>query len=93
MHTRIHGAFGIEFGVITDMQHMLRRHANRLGRRAEEARIGLGHAGAGGAQGGLEVPAYANDLHVGIAVGQRHHRPAPGQELQRRQGIELPEKR
>ena len=87
LHAGRQRAHRVLVGIVSHMQHLVRRHTGRAGGDFKNARIGFGHAHLPGADGGVEVRTDAHPVHIGIAVGQRHHRQARTPEGQRGQGI------
>jgi hypothetical protein len=87
LHARGKPPHAIEVRVIAHMQHLVRRHTCRSGRGLENAQIGLGHTGLTGTDRGMEMRSDAHPVHIGIAVGQGHHRVTRAQKSQRRQGV------
>ena len=87
LHAGGQSAHAVQVGVVAHMQHLVRRHARSAGSGFKNPHIGLGHARVAGAHRGPKVLANAHPVHIGVAVGQRHHRQAGAPESQRRQGV------
>ncbi|MCY1368434.1 hypothetical protein D9M69_554140 [compost metagenome] len=73
--------------VVADVQHLRRLHAGGLRRRMEDAHIGFAHAKGASVQRRVEMGADTDAVHVGVAIGQRHHRKSAGQEFERGQRV------
>ena len=87
LHAGGQRAGAVQVGIVAHMQHLLRSHARGAGGGFENTQIGLGHTRVAGADAGVEVLADAHAVHIGIAVGQRHHRVALAPEGQRGQRV------
>ena len=77
----------VQMRVVPHMQHFVRLHPGGAGGGFKNTHIGLGHTGVPGTHRGMKVLADAHAVHVGIAIGQRHHRQPRTPEGQRGQGV------
>jgi hypothetical protein len=90
-HPDARGAGDVEQGIVADVQHLMRLHAQARAGGVEDRRVGLGVPGFACRDVRREAVGNSDAGEVGVAVGQRRQRPARGQAVQRGQrvGVEL----
>jgi len=77
----------IQMRIVANVQHLGGGHTGQRGSFVENTGVGLGHAKFLSAHGGMKVLPQAHAVHISIAIGQRHHWVARGQERQGFQGV------
>ncbi len=87
MHTRIPRCHGVQLGIVSYMQDGRQRHLQRLRCAIEDAHIGLGKTRALHVKAVLKKVIQPDLARISVAIGNRHHRPARCQKLQRLQSI------
>lgn len=66
----------VELRIIAHVQHGAGRQLQAINRLRKDARIWLGIASAHNVKAVLKEMPNANAMHIGIAIGDRHDRPA-----------------